>query len=197
MVSRFTVLSSREQNIIYEPLSVSTRWAPTSSFPAGCLRCGGWCAGRGLSARSGVPQTRRPPMEQAVARLTGILERLDAQSVDPARLPAAGKLLALSAGRRHRSRTALVSFVAGVITVTAAVGFALQLHTQHGLAHAILKWRGCDLYDSRVSLSNKYLKPTFVKTILCTTLIYHSRKLIIDIRRNTSIKTSQNLETEF
>ncbi|KAG8325442.1 hypothetical protein J6590_067465 [Homalodisca vitripennis] len=88
-------------------------------------------------------------MEEAATRLSAILARAESLTVDPRDLPASHKLLSRMPASPRRGQGSLLYFLAGVVTVTVAVAYGLQLYTHAGLARALLKWRGYDIYRER------------------------------------------------
>ncbi|XP_046683673.1 bifunctional arginine demethylase and lysyl-hydroxylase JMJD6-B-like [Homalodisca vitripennis] len=92
-------------------------------------------------------------MEEAATRLSAILARAESLTVDPRDLPASHKLLSRMPASPRRGQGSLLYFLAGVVTVTVAVAYGLQLYTHAGLARALLKWRGYDIYRERCAVT--------------------------------------------
>ncbi|XP_066997152.2 uncharacterized protein [Anabrus simplex] len=90
-------------------------------------------------------------MEEAEQRLHDIFgraEKLGIPAAEVLRLGATKKLLA----RRQASRHAVLSFLAGILSVTLALVYQLSLHTHQGFSRAWLAWQHQDLHHQMCTI---------------------------------------------
>ncbi|PSN56432.1 hypothetical protein C0J52_09545 [Blattella germanica] len=91
-------------------------------------------------------------MEEAEQRLREILGRAEKLGVPPVGLVGLCGAKRLLQKRRQTSLHSILAVFAGILSVTFALVYYLDLHTHSGFSRAWLKWNQQDLYDQMCTI---------------------------------------------